>query len=403
MPTYDYSAIDRKGRARRGRIEANDAKDLRSTLEAKGLVLSAILSISRSQVGASGDTRSHRLSGKALALVTRQLATLSSVAPVEEALRTLSEQSPAGRVREVLSLTHAGVREGLRLSEAMARPGGAFPMTYRAMVAAGESSGSLPIILERLADLMEKQQDIRSKISTALVYPIVLAVVAMAVITALMTFVVPKVVDQFNVSGQELPALTSAVIGLSGFLLNWGWLLAAALIAAGAGAGLALTRPALRLRADAALLSLPIVGPLLRQVEAAHLARSLSTMIASGLPVLEALDLSGRASGNAAIRRAALQMAGSVREGAGLSAAMRRTGSFPPLLVYLTASGETSGRLEAMLERAADYLERDFRTATAVGLSLLEPAIIVVMGGVVCLVILSILLPILQISTLGAV
>lgn len=403
MPTYDYSAIDRKGRTRRGRILASDAKDLRSMLEAKGLVLSAILSVSRSQDAVLGETRSHRLSGKALALVTRQLATLSSVAPVEEALRTLADQSPPGRAREVLSLTHAGVTEGLRLSEAMARPGGAFPMTYRAMVAAGESSGSLPIILERLADLLEKQQDIRSKISTALVYPIVLAVVAMAVITALMTFVVPKVVDQFNVSGQELPALTSAVIGLSGFLLHWGWLLAAGLIAAGAGAGLALTRPSIRLRADGALLSLPVIGLLLRQVEAAHLARSLSTMIGSGLPILEALDLSGRASGNAVIRRAALQMAGSVREGAGLSAAMRRTGAFPPLLVYLTASGETSGRLETMLERAADYLERDFRTATAVGLSLLEPAIIVVMGGVVCLVILSILLPILQISTLGAV
>jgi general secretion pathway protein F len=403
MRTYECSVIDREGRTRRRRLTAADVDALRALLQSQGLLLSTIHAVSRTGSEAAAQGGGPALSAKSLALITRQLSTLASVAPLEEALRTLAEQTADIRSRRVLALTHAGVLEGLRLSDAMTRSGRAFPATYRAMVSAGEASGSLPVILERLADLLEAQQEIRSKITTALVYPIVLAVVAMAVITALMTFVVPRVVDQFNVSGQELPGLTLAIIGLSRFLVDWGWLLAIVIILTIVTGAWALSRPAIRLKADGIALSLPLIGPLLRQVEAAHLSRSLATMIASGLPVLEALELAGRANGNAVLRQAAAQMATSVREGSGLSAAMKRTGVFPPLLVYLTASGETSGRLEAMLERAADYLEREFRTATAVGLSLLEPAIIVIMGGVVCLVILSILLPILQINTLGAV
>jgi general secretion pathway protein F len=283
----------------------------------------------------------------------------------------------------------------------MARLGKTFPPTYRAMVAAGESSGSLPQVLERLADLLERKQDMQAKVSSALVYPLVLAVVALAVIVALMTFVVPRVVEQFDTSGQQLPALTNGMIAISNLMLHWGWAIALGLAVLLLLAAWMLTQPGPRLTFDGMVMKLPVAGRVIRNMESAALARALATMTGSGLPVLEALHLSGKAAGNAVIRSAVQDMAVQVQEGMGLSSSLRRVKVFPPLLVHLAASGESSGKLEPMLERAADYLERDVRTTTSIALSLLEPAIIVIMGGIVCLVILSILLPILQINTLS--
>lgn len=397
MPTFDYTAIDLAGRTRAGSLSGASPEAVRALLERRGLV--------PTHVSAGASTRMAprpiRIGAGQLALLTRQVATLVVVTPVEEALRTLAGQAESRKQREIFSRVHAGVVEGMRLSEAMARLGPAFPPTYRAMVAAGESSGSLAQTLERLADLLEKKQDIQAKITSALVYPVVLALVAVAVIIALMTFVVPRVVEQFDVSGQHLPALTSAMIAASNLMLHWGWLIASGFAAALAALAVLLSRPGPRLAFDRMILGLPVIGRVVRKMEAASLARSLATMIGSGLPVLEALQLAARAAGNAVIRTAAQDMAAQVREGMGLSSALRRARVFPPLLVHLSASGESSGRLEPMLERAADYLERDVRTATSIALNLLEPAIIVVMGGIVCLVILSILLPILQINTLA--
>lgn len=397
MPTFEFTAIDRDGQTRSGTLASRDSETARRSLTGRGLVATRISATAATRTS----ERPLRMSDTALALITRQLATLVTVAPIEEALRTLTEQSESRKQREVLTRVHTGVVEGLRLSEAMAKLGPAFPPTYRAMVAAGESSGSLPQILERLADLLEKRQEMRSKITSALVYPIVLAIVALCVIVALMTFVVPKVVEQFDTSGQQLPWLTNAMIAISHVMLDWGWVIALGIAAFLALSAWLLTQTGPRLAFDGALLRLPIAGRLLRNVEAAGLARSLATMIASGLPILDALRLASQTTSNTVVRAAVRDMAVSVHEGAGLSSAMRRARVFPPLLVNLAASGESGGKLEPMLDRAADYLERDFRTATSVALSLLEPAIIVVMGGIVCLVILSILLPILQINTLS--
>ena len=397
MPTFEFTAIDRDGQTRSGTLASRDSETARRSLTGRGLVATRISATAATRTS----ERPLRMSDTALALITRQLATLVTVAPIEEALRTLTEQSESRKQREILTRVHTGVVEGLRLSEAMAKLGPAFPPTYRAMVAAGESSGSLPQILERLADLLEKRQEMRSKITSALVYPIVLAIVALCVIVALMTFVVPKVVEQFDTSGQQLPWLTNAMIAISHVMLDWGWVIALGIAAFLALSAWLLTQTGPRLAFDGALLRLPIAGRLLRNVEAAGLARSLATMIASGLPILDALRLASQTTSNTVVRAAVRDMAVSVHEGAGLSSAMRRARVFPPLLVNLAASGESGGKLEPMLDRAADYLERDFRTATSVALSLLEPAIIVVMGGIVCLVILSILLPILQINTLS--
>lgn len=404
MAVFDYVAADAGGRTVAGSLAAPDEAAARALLGRRGL-----LPLEISAGGAAPSTtsarrataRGGRLDARTLALTTRQLATLVSVAPVEEALRSIALQAERPAVRRVLEGVHGGVLEGRPLSDAMGLQGGAFPPLYRAMVAAGEASGALGPILERLADGLERDQQVRGKVITALVYPAVLAIVALGVIAALMTFVVPKVVDQFDSMNQTLPLLTRVVIGVSDLMRDWGWLGAVLLGLVGAVGGLALRNPGIRLHADAAILRLPVVGRLTRDLHGAKMARTLSTMLAAGLPVLEGLAITARTVPNRALRAATERMVEAVREGGGLSAAMRVAGVFPPILVHMTASGESSGRLEPMLERAADYLEREFSTFTAVMLSLLEPAIIVVMGGVVAVIVLSILLPILQINTLA--
>lgn len=401
MAAFDYVAVDGAGRTVTGALEAADEAAARGQLGRRRL---APLEVTPARMAARAERPKGpggKLSAKTLALTTRQLATLVSVSPIEEALRTLALQADRPVVRRVLEGVHSGVLEGRPLADAMGQQGRAFPPLYRAMVSAGERSGTLQPILERLADDMERDQQVRGKVVTAMVYPAVLAVVALGVVAALMVFVVPKVVDQFDSMNQTLPLLTRLVIGLSDLMRNWGWLVVlilAGLIAAGAAA---LRNPAIRLQFDRWRLRAPLIGRLTRDLHGAKIARTLSTMIAAGLPVLEGLTITARTVSNRALRQATESMAEAVREGGGLSAAMRRANVFPPILVYMTASGESSGRLEPMLERAADYLEREFAAFTAVMLSLLEPAVIVVMGGVVALIVLSILLPILQINTLA--
>jgi len=407
MAVFDYVAVDAGGRTVSGTLTAADDGAARAMLDRRKLMP---LEVAASRGAAPARTASAataarksvgKLDSRTLALVTRQLATLVTVSPVEEALRAIATQADRPAVRTVLEGAHGGVMEGRRLSDAMALQGPAFPPLYRAMVSAGETSGALAPILERLAEGLERDQLVRGKVITALVYPAVLAVVAIGVVIALMTFVVPRVVDQFDSMNQTLPLLTRLVIGLSDGMRDWGWL-AALLVAAAVSAGMvALRNPAVRLRADTVLLGLPLIGRLTRDLHGAKMARTLSTMIAAGLPVLEGLTITARTVPNRRLRLATEMMAEAVREGGGLSAAMRRADVFPPILVTMTASGEAGGRLEPMLERSAEYLEREFSTFTAVMLSLIEPAIIVVMGGVVAVIILSILLPILQINTLA--
>lgn len=402
MAVFDYVAADAKGRTVIGAVAANDEAAARAQLERRRLLP---LELAPSRGGAANEAADRpgrqKLGARHLTLVTRQLATLITVTPLEEALRTIALQAERPNVKRVLNGVHVGVLEGYRLSDAMRRQGAAFPPLYRAMVAAGEGSGALASILSRLADLLEREQQVKGKVLTALIYPIVLAVVALGVIAALMVLVVPKVVDQFESMNQSLPLLTRMVIGLSNVMIGWGWL-AVLLIGLGVlGGAAALRNPAARLAFDGWLLRAPVIGRLTRDLHAARMARTLSTMIASGVPVLEGLTITARTVPNRRLRRATEDMAEAVREGGALSAAMRRAGVFPPILVHMTASGEGSGRLEPMMERAAEYLEREFETFTAVMLSLLEPAIIVVMGGVVATIVLSILLPILQINTLA--
>lgn len=403
MAAFEYQALDTGGRTRKGVVTAPSERAARDELRELRLVPVRIGPAQQSARPTAAIDRllAPRLTTRQLALVTRQLATLIAVAPLEEALRTIGLQADRPVVKRVLLATHAGVLEGFRLSEAMARQGSAFPLLYRAMVSAGESSGALPEILERLADLLERDQQNRSRLITAIVYPALLTVVAIAVVIALMTFVVPKVVEQFDTLGQQLPLLTRIIIGLSDAMRAWGWLAGLVLAAAIFGFVQAMRRPAFRLQVDALMLRTPVIGRLIRDVHAARLARTLSTMIAAGLPVLEGLLITAPTVHNRVLRQATEDVAATIREGGSLSTGLRRTGAFPPLLVYMAASGENSGRVEAMLGRAAEYLEREFAAFTAVALSVLEPAIIIVMGAIVTVIVLSILLPILQINTLA--
>ncbi len=402
MPEFAYHAIDPDGREQRGRIAAANDDAARDRLTSKNLYIVSVAPAPArvSALASLPMKRQPRLNAKQLTLFTRQLSSLAQVSPLEEALRTISRQSEQPHVRQILTEVHAGVVEGQRLSEAMRREGKSFPPLYRAMIAAGEGAGTLPLITERLAVLLERQAEMRGKLIGALAYPAILSLVAILVVMGLMVSVVPRVVEQFDNVDQQLPLITRIVIGISAFLANYYWVIIIFIVLGGLLFAQALKQPAFRLSVDRNFLRIPLLGKLLRNLHAARMARTLATMVASRLPLLEGLRLTGGTIRNKVLSAANDDIVESVRSGGSLSGAMRTSGVFPPLLVYLTASGESAGQLDIMLERAAEYLEREFDNFTSTALSLLEPLIIVAMGGVVAVIILAILLPILQLQNL---
>ncbi len=409
MPSFSYVAIDPRGRERRGSLDATSrvlaeqrltGRKLHVVRLAEGPAPATAATVAASARPALFWRRPPRLRFKQLTLFTRQLATLTQVTPLEEALRTIARQGDRPEVCAIVANVADGVVEGRPLAEAMNREAASFPPLFRAMVAAGERSGTLPDILERQSALLERQATMRSKLLSALAYPAVLTLVALGVVAALMIAVVPRVVEQFDNVGQQLPLLTRIVIVLSEFLASSWWALMM-------GAGLLillftwlLRRPEFRLAVDRMILRLPFVGRLVRDLHAARMARTLATMIGSRLPVLEGLKLTAETVHNRALRAATDSLVEAVRRGGSLSGALGKTGVFPPLLVSMAASGESAGRLELMLERAADYLEREFDAFTAAVLAMLEPLIIVLLGVVVAVIVLAILLPILQLQSL---
>lgn len=406
MPSFAYLAIDPRGREQQGLLSAPSREDAQGQLTRRRLHVVRLaeaqdnLPVAAARRVTLPWRRGDRLRFRDLTLFTRQLATLSQVSPIEEALRTIARQSDRPEVRRIVTRVADGVVEGRRLADALAREPRSFPPLYRAMVSAGESSGSLPDILERQSALLERQAAMRSKLLSALAYPAVLTLVALGVVAALMIAVVPRVVEQFDNVGQQLPLLTRIIIALSSFLASYWWAL---LLLAGVGLAMlsiALQRPDSRLAIDRFVLRLPFVGRLLRDLHAASMARTLSTMIGSRLPLIEGLRLTGETVHNRALRAATEGLVEAIRSGGSLSGALGRAGVFPPLLVYLAASGESAGRLELMLAQAANYLEREFDAFTATALALLEPLIIVVLGVIVALIVLAILLPILQLQSL---
>ncbi len=408
MTDYSYAAIDVFGAERKGRVTAASSEQAQELLAAKKLFVVKLQPLADQSAAPTSlveqlSSFRKRANQRQITLFTRQLATLSSLSPLEEALRTLTMQTEKPLMRSIISSVHGAVFEGRRLADALAQEPRSFSPLYRALVSAGENSGSLPTMLERLAFLLERQSMMRSRVLSALAYPIILALVAVIVIAALMIFVIPKVVEQFDTVGQQLPLITRVVMGMSNLLANWWWAIALFLIAAAAVFARALSVPAIRLRFDTRLLRLPFIGRMIRDLHAARMARTLSTMVSSRLPLYEGLALTVPTVSNRALRNATEQMVQDIRGGSSLSSAMKRASVFPPLLVYLAASGESSGQVDIMLSKAADYMEQEFDQFTTTALALLEPAIIVIMGAIVAMIVLAILLPILQLEALAAI
>ena len=403
MADWSYLAIDTAGRERRGRLGAATRTDATERLAQRSLYVVKLDEAAADSAEATPffQLTRNKLTQKELTLVTRQLAEISQVTPLEETLRLVSRQSDRPHVRRIVGSVRDGVAEGRRLADAMGREPKSFPALYRATVSAGEGSGTLPEILERLSTLLERQAAIRSKVLSALAYPIVLAIVAMVVVAALMVFVVPKVVEQFDDVGQQLPFLTRAVMWLSAIMAGYWWAILIGLVLLGVLAWYLLKDERNRLAFDTWLLRVPLIGRLIRDLHAARLARTLSTMVASRLPILEGMRLTAQTVHNRRLRLASDNIVQSIRAGGSLSAGLREAGVFPPILVYLAAGGESAGRLDTMLARAAETLEREFDAFTAGALSLLEPLIIIVMGVVVATIVLAILLPILQLQSLA--
>ncbi len=399
MEAFRYEALDAVGRTVSGVVQADTARQARAQLRAQGLLPSLVEPVRIRDRARQLWVRG--LSSNELSLVTRQLATLlASGLTVEQSLSALVEEATLPLTREVLGGVRAEVTAGLSLAGAMGSFDSSFPDFYRALVHGGEESGALPTVLQHLADYLDARQALKQKMTLALLYPALVTLVAICIVTGLLVFVVPQIVQVFQHSRQGLPMLTRGLIALSGFMqVAWPFL-AVALVAAVAAARLALRRETLRRRWDALLLGLPWLGTLVRGVNTSRFASTLSILVRGGVPLLTALNSGARVMTNLVMRDAIERAIERVREGESLARALGATRAFPPLTVHLVASGEVSGKLEQMLQRAAQLETQALERRLAVFLTLLEPVMILVMGGVVLLIVLAILLPIIEINQL---
>jgi general secretion pathway protein F len=402
MPAYEYTALDPAGKERRGVLEGDNARQVRAALREQSLLPVTVQEVV--------DTAPRRLAGLSLrrginamdlALLTRQLATLvRSGLPLEEALLAVSQQSEKPRVRSVLLGVRSRVLEGRTLAEGLAGFPGVFPEIYRATVSAGEQSGHLDSVLERLADYTENRQSLQQRIRNAMVYPILLTVVCVGIVSLLLGYVVPEVVRVFEAGDRQLPVLTRVLIGMSDFIRAWWWLVIGAVAAAVWSFRRALRSVDFRRRFDAFKLRLPLVGRVTRGNNAARFSRTFAILTASAVPVLEAMRISGEVVTNIPMREAVLEAAVRVREGAPIARSLAQSKLFPPMLIHLVSSGETSGALEAMLERAAENQERELDGLVNAAVGVLGPVMILLMGGFVFIIVLALLLPIFELNQL---
>ena len=399
MAQWSFAALDEDGRRRRGTVEGDNPRHVRSLLREQGLrplnVRPAAPGIaSRFRLG-----RRRALGSETLAQLTRQLATLlRGGLPLDAALNALAAQR--ARHGEVLMGVRARVQEGYSFAEALGASRRTFPELLVATVGAGERIGRLEEVLERLAEHFEKRQALRQQVRAALAYPMVLTVFSLAIVSLMLVYVVPQVTPVFVDSGVELPRLTRVLIAVSDFARAWGWL---ALLAAAAGCGLlarALRLPAARLKLHRLLLRTPLFGALSRELNSARLMQSLSTLTDAGVSVWESLRVAARMLTNLPMREAAMDAAREVSEGKPAAEALDRDGLFPPLCIQLIASGEASGELHQLLGRAAETQERELSARINTLTSLLQPVLIMLVGGFVLLIVLSILMPIFEMNRL---
>ena len=405
MAAFEYLALNARGREEKGVLEADGVRQVRQLLRDRGLTPLSVNPTSRiekrSGVALIRNLFRPSLSVTERALITRQLATLIGAAlPVEEALLAVSRQSEKATIESMMLTVRAKVLEGFSLANSLAEYPKAFPSLHRATVAAGETSGHLDLVLSRLADFSESQQESAARVKQALIYPLILFILTIAILAGLLGYVVPDIVEVFAESDQELPWLTTGVIKASDFVVAYGLLVLVGLVIVSLVFQRLLATPDVRLRWHRLLLKLPILGKLSRGTNTAQFASTLSILASSGVPLVDAMRIAGEVLSNAWLRRLVSEATSKVSEGTSLSSALQSSGNFPPMMLHMIASGESSGELDEMLGRVAKHQQQDADLLMSVLLSLFGPMMLIVMGGAVFIIVLAILLPIINLNQL---
>ena len=405
MPAFSFEALDAQGQTRKGVLEADTAKAARGQLRAQALVPLAVQPVDAGQAAGASAHWSQRLftraafSATALAVWTRQLAGLvASGLPLERALTALAEEADDERQHHLVAVLRAEVNAGSTFARALQQHPREFSDIYCAVIGAGEASGSLGLVLERLADDLEERQALQAKLVGAALYPAIVTLVAIAIVLFLVTYVVPQVASVFAGTKRALPFLTVAMLGLSSGVRNYGWLMLSTLVLIAAGARLALSKADFREKFDAAWLTLPLVGRLARGYNAARFASTLAMLAGAGVPILKALQAAAETLNNRAMRADALDALVLVREGAPLASALAQKKRFPGLVAMFARLGEQTGQLPVMLQRAATQLSAEVQRRALQLATILEPLLIVAMGLIVMLIVLAVLLPIIQLN-----
>ena len=402
MGAFEYVALDQSGKESKGLIEGDTPKHVRQLLRERRLLPVAVTEVAQKEARRQASFSFRKgMSAAELAVITRQLASLAqSGLPLEEALLAVGQQNDHPRTKSIVLGVRSKVMEGHTLADGLAEFPQAFPDLYRSTVAAGEQTGHLDVVLDRLADYTEARQQLRQRINNAMVYPIALVLMSIAIISFMLASVVPRIVGIFKNTAGELPLLTRGLIATSDFLRDHWLLIVVFLGAAIYGIWRLLKQEGPRRKYHLWLLRMPIAGRLTRGVNTARFTRTLSILAGSGVPILEALKISASVIENLPMRDAVTEASLRVREGASISQSLATSRLFPPMMIHLIASGETGGKLEEMLSRTADYQEREVDGLIATLLGILQPLLIVIMGGVVMTIVLAILLPIFEINNL---
>jgi general secretion pathway protein F len=404
MAAFDYQAVDSRGKIKKGVVEGDTPRQARALLREQGLMPTDVVPTLTSKKNKSGKARNKNNKGKVsaaeLALITRQLATLvESGLPLEEALVAIAEQGEKNTIKSMIMGVRTKVTEGYGLAESMAEYPKIFNRLYRAMVAAGEKSGHLDKVLNRLADYTEQREQMRSQIIQALVYPIIMTVVAVGVIAILLTKVVPQIVGQFEHMGANLPGSTKLLIASSDFLQAYGFFMVLFIAIIMLLVSQLLKKPKFEMAYHQRIIAFPGIGKVVKGLNTARFARTLSILSASAVPLLESMKISGEVLDNLYIKQQVKLAADKVREGTSLRLSLEQTKLFPPMMLHMIASGEKSGELEQMLGRAADNQDKEFEALMNISLKAFEPALMVVMAGVVLFIVMAILEPILKLNT----
>ncbi len=404
MPAFSYLALDSKGRKKKGILDADSAKQIRGQLREMGftpLEVHAAAQVEKKK--ASGFSFRRGISTADMALLTRQLSTLIAASlPLEESLKAVADQSEQPRIQNMILAVRSRVVEGHTLAESFGEFPHVFDELFCAMVASGEKSGHLDKVLNRLADYTEQRQKMSSQLTQAMIYPIMLTLVAIGVVSLLLTSVVPKVVGQFEHMGQDLPRITQILIAMSDFVTDFGLYIVGLLVLFIIVAKRLLLKAKNRLLYDEYLLRLPVIGKVSKGINTARFARTLSILNASAVPLLESMTIAGQVLTNMYARKQVLAATERVREGTSLRAALTETKLFPPMMLHMIASGEQSGELENMLERAADNQDNQFEAQVNLALGVFQPLLVVTMSFVVLFIVMAILQPILSLNQMVA-